>query len=96
MAMKVKKDISDLMSQLSKQKYGKLLETIAGLDTKHEIGREDTQLLLDCISDYIGELAADCYAEGFNDGAAVGLQKGEQVVVQKMALMMAPETGPMN
>ena len=96
MAMKVKKDVSDLMSQLSRQKYGKLLETLAKLDTKHEIGRDDTQLLLDCISDYIGELASDCYSEGFTDGAAVGLQKGEQVVAQQMALMMAPETGMVN
>jgi len=98
--MTINKDINEMTSPLAKEKFGRLLHTIATADEAYNIGDKDTQKILDALSEYIAEVASDCYAAGFNDGAKVGMkrgqQKGEQSAAEKMVLAFAPGSGTVN
>ena len=69
------------LSDISIAKRDEMYRAIGELGRVHSLPAEAMQPVLDSIMDFVGELAADCYSQGFNEGASLGMLRGQQVAL---------------
>ena len=72
------KTLERLMSDISIAKRDEMYRAITTLGKEHNLPAEEMQPVLDSIMAFVGELAADCYSQGFTEGAALGRLRGRQ------------------
>lgn len=79
--MNYDKGLEELMSGIAIAKRDYMYEAIIALGKVHDLSAEEMQPMLDSIMDFLGELAADCYSQGFTEGVALGMLRGQQVTL---------------